>query len=705
MKTKLGGDMNNKLNPFGIPLIYSNPGKIMVTSSPKKKDYFSILKVKRVIRGKPEFSEYAIVLKSDGKYHTELDMRGFGTFKTLSEAQARVKKSMKNLLYSAVGTWKKGSNWKPLNKRVGSSVGKLVSGSEVNAMSATYNKLVAKYGIKDAPKDIKGTIYKVYSSPKYSKTYKVTVVDPNGDEYRIGFSGSPEKMVRQSAAGYKIVKMSSVGSSVGKRLPLNKDMIQNFGIATLKTKEDAQKVALKIRKLGFKTRVEPYKDSGGGDITFGKWEVVVTIGQTQYSKWHKLENLGEINKIINSVRGTNKGVNVGMKHKKGKRGKSVGSPVGSFVIAEILANPGRKNILELKNVKSWIKTMATKHKLNSSEISHRLNQAMAKAGIVATTTSKSIRNAIKKILPKAQRWMGTKYKSAKTYKKATTSLARVRKTPKRGSSAAKSRGKKVSKYWKTVPNFKIAETVGRSIKSKRGTKMSKRRKSSHKRKVGEMFVSKSSHKRRVGEMFVSSVGRSHKSHKKAHKSYRGIGASIGKVNVKKTGSDMLNKAVGIVAGTNLAGLIKQGTDMLFKTKTATGNWQTPVSNAAAGIVSYFGADFLGKMLKAPQSIIEAAKVGSVMFAIRAIPTIGDKLVKVESGIEGYIESVAESVAGQLENFRSQGSPDDVYPTEGSVSVDGQLISENRLVSLQGIDLDAEIGDEVYPGEEYPVANQ
>ncbi|MDD5530911.1 MAG: hypothetical protein PHX21_12910 [bacterium] len=757
-----GGPMNKKLSPAGTELIYSNPGKIVVSSSPKKKkmgakkDYFASLKVQRIVSGKVQTNEYTIALQNDGKYHTMLDMRGFGEFKTIELAKKRVAKSMKNLLYRPVGTWRQLAGTK-LFPRVGSATGKRYKAGldSRDSYPIAYIKEDLFKGMSDSNIIKKMIHYKnmteeqakqMFDKIKHRKSkfppfaqlgagfadltdaekLKSTThwgqwVNAKGQRVKVDSSGSNGVYFHNTKTGKSYQRWPkekflneykheyNLSGSVGKRLPYPE--ASDFGIWTYKLKADAEKVASKIRKLGFKTKVELYKDSGGGDVGVQKWEVVVTLGEMAFRKFQKLEDKGIIKAIRDSVGNRNKGVSVGMKHKKGKRGKvrrMVSSPVESFVIAEILGNPGRKNILELKNVKTWIKKMATKGKLSSSEISHRLNQAMAKAGIVATTTSKSVRNAIKRILPKGQRWMGTKFKSAKSYKKATTKLARVRKTPRRGSKAAKARGKKVSKYWKTVPN--LSETVGSSVKSKGRSTMRKRRKSSHKRKVGGMFVSKSSHKRhggrRVGEMFVSEVGdvgRSHRSHRRHHKVHSGIGAAIGKVNVKKTGSDMLNKGIGIVAGTNLAGLIKQGTDMLFKTKTATGTWQGPLSNAVAGVAAYFGSDFLGKMLKAPQSIIDAAKTGSVLYAIRAIPTVGDKLVKVESGIEGYIDSVANSVAGQLENFRSQGSPDAIYPTEGAVTVNGQLVDENRMVSLAGVDLDAEVGDEQYPGEEYPVA--
>jgi hypothetical protein len=294
------------------------------------------------------------------------------------------------------------------------------------------------------------------------------------------------------------------------------------------------------------------------------------------------------------------------------------------VIAEIMANPGMAKALELPSVSKYLKQLSREAKMTGHEAAKRLNHLFAIAKVNADITTGRVRTWVKSHLPAGERWRLSKFSTKAAYDKNSKRLAALRsKIP---TKKGKGSRPEITDYWKNIPGVPAGASAAElKALSKRITKL--------KTSVAGMAG--------VGNIPAG---------------YPDMNPTT--LDLTGTGKDMLAKLAGIMLGTNVTGLVKRGADFVFKVdpEIKTG-WAAGASNVGSGVAGYFIAEMLSRLIRpsgefAPvvQEMFESMKTGSMLYVGQAVPQVGQfKAVQVSSGVEEYIDSIAQKVGKQVAN--------------------------------------------------------
>lgn len=328
------------------------------------------------------------------------------------------------------------------------------------------------------------------------------------------------------------------------------------------------------------------------------------------------------------------------------------------VVAEIMANPGMAKALELPSVSKYLKQLSREAKMTGHEAAKRLNHLFAIAKVNADITTGRVRTWVKSHLPAGEQWRLSKFSTKAAYDKTTKRLAGMRSKIK--TKKGKGSRPEITDYWKNIPGVPAgASSAELKSLSKRLTSL----------------------KRSVSGM--AGVGN--------------LPATFPTVNpttldLTGTGKDMLAKLLGIMLGTNVTGLVKRGGDFIFKVdKDVKTGLAAGASNVGSGVAGYFIAEMLSRLIRpsgdfAPvvQEMFESMKTASMIFVGQAVPKVGQfKAVQVSSGVEEYIDSIAQKVGRQVAN-------------QGAKQVSAGIITPGETFIPIGEDVGGQTGDIFVP---------
>lgn len=298
------------------------------------------------------------------------------------------------------------------------------------------------------------------------------------------------------------------------------------------------------------------------------------------------------------------------------------------VVAEIMANPGLSGLFErCPKVAAFAKKLAHAG-MTARQVTNRINDAITKAGKVGNISVNRLRNWGKKI---GKPWLFSRYKGSEAEKKAKWSAAKATGFPRIRGKGGKSLGRKgyaglaeirkeVTAAGKAAAEKAIAAYKGRYPK--------------------EAIAARRAMAKAVAEEVAGSLDVG---------GYEGIAENPIALDLAGTGKDIFAKLIGILAGTNVTGLIKKGADALLKVETGEEGWKPAISKVGSGLVGYFVGDVLDRVVRPGgayaamvREIFESFRTGAVLYIGSAIPIPERmKVIHIASGVESYIDSVAE----------------------------------------------------------------
>lgn len=361
----------------------------------------------------------------------------------------------------------------------------------------------------------------------------------------------------------------------------------------------------------------------------------------------------------------------------GKEVNKMDKQLEQTVIAEIMANPGLSGIFERCPSVGRFATALAKSGMSARQVTNQINAAITKAGKVGNISVSRLRNWGKNVVKKP--WLFSRYTGSEAQKKTKWEDAKARGTPHIRGRGGKALGVKgaaglaemraaVRLAGKKAAEMAIAAYKGRIPKEAIAA-----------RKAGATAA-------QVNAIVNEAI---------ANQAISGIDENPA-LGLRTTGTDMLAKLVGVTLGANVTGLVKKGANAVLKVEPLATGWKPAMASVGSGVAGYFIGDILGRVIRPRgayaglvSEIFESFRTAAVMYIGQAIPIPGKvTLVKTESGVEGYIDSLAERALGrqtgaQLEQIMAQTGGELIPMAEDkSQTVNQQLPDGSTLILMK-----------------------